>query len=172
MPHRTRPVKNERLSARGQDRGPERGLFPRRGSAGGSRLHPGGRSSIMLPRDAMHVRFLPQRNGSVNLPLPTSRSSDPLRWELAAESITVRIRWFGLCVGYVLVNFVGRETNQPVLNGILTLGAVFALLDSWWSVRGQVFLKEWPLLVSSMEAIFIGFLCHFDESVHSPFRFD
>jgi two-component system, NtrC family, sensor kinase len=107
----------------------------------------------------------------VNLPLPTSRSSDPLRWELAAESITVRIRWFGLCVGYVLVNFVGRETNQPVLNGILTLGAVFALLDSWWSVRGQVFLKEWPLLVSSMEAIFIGFLCHFDESVHSPFRF-
>ncbi|HUG17564.1 MAG TPA: histidine kinase dimerization/phospho-acceptor domain-containing protein, partial [Planctomycetaceae bacterium] len=107
----------------------------------------------------------------MNSPHEKITSSDPLRWELAAESITVRIRWFGLFVGYVLVNFVGRETNQPVLNGILTLGAVYALLDSWWSVRGRVFLKEWPLLVSSMEAIFIGFLCYFDDSVHSPFRF-
>jgi len=98
-------------------------------------------------------------------------TTDPLPWELAAESITVRIRWFGLCVGYVLVNFVGRETNQPYLNSILTLGAVYALLDSWWSVRGRVFLKEWPLLISGMEAVFISLLCYYDDGLHSPFRF-
>ncbi|MBD3675388.1 MAG: two-component sensor histidine kinase [Planctomycetaceae bacterium] len=101
----------------------------------------------------------------------TSRTSDSLQWELAAESITVRIRWFGLCVGYVLVNFVGRDINQPYLNSILTLGAVYALLDSWWSVRGRVFLKEWPLLISGMEAVFISLLCYFDDGLHSPFRF-
>ncbi len=95
----------------------------------------------------------------------------PVPWELAAESITVRIRWFGLCIGYVLANMGGRETNQPVLNGILTLGAVYALLDTWWSMRGRVFLKEWPLLISLMEAVFISLLCHFDQGLHSPFRF-
>ena len=26
------------------------------------------------------------------------------RWELAAENIAVKIRWFGLLVGYILVN--------------------------------------------------------------------
>lgn len=101
----------------------------------------------------------------------TVRSADPLQWELAAESITVRIRWFGLCLGYVLVNFVDRQTDQPFLNSILTLGAVYALLDTWWSVRGKVFLKEWPLLISGMEAVFISLLCYFDDGLHSPFRF-
>ena len=28
----------------------------------------------------------------------------PSGWELAAETIAVKIRWFGLLVGYVLVN--------------------------------------------------------------------
>ena len=27
-------------------------------------------------------------------------------WDLAAESITVKIRWFGVVVGYVLVNLL------------------------------------------------------------------
>lgn len=92
-------------------------------------------------------------------------------WELAAEAITVRIRWFGLCVGYVLVNFIGRETNQPELNAILTLGAVYAAVDTVWSVRGKVFLSDWPLVISLMEAVFIGLLCHFDGGLESPFRF-
>ncbi len=49
---------------------------------------------------------------------------DKSQWDLAAETVTVRIRWFGLCVGYVLVNFIGRDGgNRPVLNAILTLGA-------------------------------------------------
>ena len=35
---------------------------------------------------------------------------DPFARELRAESITVRIRWFGLAVGYLLVN-VGDLIN-------------------------------------------------------------
>ena len=92
--------------------------------------------------------------------------------ELAAESITVRIRWFGLCVGYVLVNApLGRETLQPQLNAILTLGAVYALLDTLWSLRGKVFLTDFRPMISLMEAVFIGLLCYFDEGLESPFRF-
>lgn len=101
---------------------------------------------------------------------------EQFQWELAAETITVKLRWFGLAFGYVLVNFLGRETegtpvNQPVLNAILTLGAVYALLDTLWSYRGKVFLSKSPLIVSLMEAVFIGLLCHFDHGLESPFRF-
>ena len=92
------------------------------------------------------------------------------QWELAAEANTVWIRWFGLAVGLVLVNFIGRATNQPVLNGILALGAVFALFDTLWSIRGRVFLSDWPLAVSLLEAVFIGLLCYFDGGFESPFR--
>ena len=78
---------------------------------------------------------------------------DDRSFELSAEAITVRIRWFGLAVGYALVNFLGRETsgthavlpewmsNRQVLNGILTLGAVFAIADTYFSLRGRVSLS-------------------------------
>lgn len=92
-------------------------------------------------------------------------------WELAAEGITVRIRWFGIGIGYLLVNTVSRDINQPVLNGILILGALYALIDTYWSLKGKVFLKDFPLVISVMEAIFIGLLCHFDQGLDSPFRF-
>lgn len=95
---------------------------------------------------------------------------DHSNWELAAEGITLRIRWFGLCVGYVLVDFFDRPlVNRPLMNAILSLGAIYALLDTFWSVKGKVFLSRWPLIVSGMEAIFIGLLCHFDNGVASPF---
>ena len=108
---------------------------------------------------------------------------DDRSFELSAEAITVRIRWFGLAVGYALVNFLGRESsgthvvlpewlsNRQVLNGILTLGAVFAIADTYFSLRGRVFLSRVPMVVSLMEALFIGLLCHFDEGLESPFRF-
>lgn len=92
-------------------------------------------------------------------------------WQLAAEAITLRIRWFGLVMGYVLVNFIGRETNQLALNAILSLGAIYTLLDTIWSYRGKVFLRNVPLLISLMEALFIGQLCYFDGGLDSPFRF-
>lgn len=101
----------------------------------------------------------------------TRNGTSEFNWKHSAESITVRIRWFGLCVGYVLVNFCGRATNQPALNAILTLGAVYAVIDTWCSVRGRAFLRDAPLIISLMESVFIGLLCHFDVGVDSPFRF-
>lgn len=100
-------------------------------------------------------------------------AGEPFSWELAAEAITVRIRWFGLLVGYVLVNFIGERPAETtaVLNAILTLGAVYAVLDSLWSYRGKVFLSDVPIVISLMEAVFIGLLCYFDSGVDSPFRF-
>ncbi len=96
---------------------------------------------------------------------------DPVGRESQAESITVRIRWFGLCVGYLYVNLVYRETGRPELNAMLTLGAIYALLDTLASLKGRVLLLEYRIGVSLMEALFIGLLCHFDDGVSSPFRF-
>ena len=107
---------------------------------------------------------------SLSLNPPAVREGDDNNWELAAEGITLRIRWFGLCIGYVLVDLLDRQhVNRPLMNSILSLGAVFALLDTYWSLQGKVFLSRWPLIVSLMEAIFIGLLCHFDKGVESPF---
>ena len=103
--------------------------------------------------------------------MQTDSLRNPYDWELAAEAIAVKIRWFGLCMGYVLVNLAGRDINQPVLNAILTLGAVYAFVDTYWSLRGRVFLSDWPLAISLMEAVFIGLLCHFDQGIDSPFRY-
>ncbi len=98
-----------------------------------------------------------------------SRKTFP--WDLAAEAITVRIRWFGLCVGFVLVDLAGPGTHQFQLNAILMLGAVYAIMDTWYSYRRRVFLSDVPLLISLMEAVFIGLLCYFDTGPNSPFRF-
>ncbi len=104
---------------------------------------------------------------------PTISPTQDFNWNLAAQGITLRIRWFGICIGYVLVNWIGGgvEANRAVLNAILVFGAVYALLDTLFSARGKVFLSEWPLFVSLMEATFIGLLCHFDRGVLSAFRF-
>jgi len=102
---------------------------------------------------------------------------DEFSFELSAEAITVRIRWFGLAIGYALVNLMDRSvtishsalpaglSNQQILNGILTLGAAYAIADTYFSLRGRVFLSNWPIVVSIMEALFIGVLCHFDEGL-------
>jgi len=102
---------------------------------------------------------------------------DPVTRELRAESITVRIRWFGLAVGYLLVNLGDivsggdRGSSVPELNAILTLGAVYAIIDTYRSWKGQVLLAEFRLVISVMESLFIGLLCYFDAGVTSPFRF-
>jgi two-component system NtrC family sensor kinase len=98
-------------------------------------------------------------------------SPEDFDWELASQAITVRIRWFGICVGYGLVNLLGTGAPTPPLNAILALGAVYALCDTYFSARGRVFLSDYPLFTSAMEAVFIGLLCHFDGGVLSPFRF-
>lgn len=126
-------------------------------------------SSAELSKDVS----APTDSFSTSPPTPPPKlHHDAYAWELPAEEITLRIRWFGLCVGYVLVNFGDNSAIQvSQLNWILTLGAIYALADTYFSFRGRVFLGEWPLIISVMEAIFIGLLCHYDAGLNSPFRF-
>jgi signal transduction histidine kinase len=94
------------------------------------------------------------------------------RWELAAETIAVKIRWFGLLVGYLLVNLSDLgDSRRPILNAILAVGAGYALLDAYYSLRGRVFLGRYPLVIASMEALFIGLLCYYHGGLESSFRF-
>jgi two-component system, NtrC family, sensor kinase len=99
-------------------------------------------------------------------------SAVPAHWELAAETIAVKIRWFGLLVGYVVVN-VGQtgESHRAFLNALLALGTIYALVDTYYGLRGQVFLRRWPLIISLMESIFIGLLCFFHGGLESSFRY-
>jgi signal transduction histidine kinase len=90
---------------------------------------------------------------------------------LAAESIVVKIRWFGLVLGYVAVNFAAAGDTRLILNAILAFGAGYTLLDSLYSLRGRVFLGQVPFAVSLMESLFIGLLCYFNGGLDSPFRF-
>jgi len=100
-------------------------------------------------------------------------NDDATRFDLAAEGIATRIRWFGVVVGFLLVNLrtTGTVRDVTVLNMILVLGVVYVAVDTVLSLRGKVFLSDWPLAVSLLEAVFIGLLCYFDEGQESAFRF-
>ncbi|MCZ2344263.1 MAG: hypothetical protein LC104_21090 [Bacteroidales bacterium] len=98
-------------------------------------------------------------------PIPTDS-----RWELAAESIAVKIRWFGLFVGLLIANF-GTAADPRPLNAILLLGFGFTAVDTWLFSRSRLFLRDFPLLISAMEALFIGLLCHYEQGPDSAFRF-
>jgi signal transduction histidine kinase len=96
----------------------------------------------------------------------------PVERESDAEQITVRIRWFGLAIGALYVNFVSLDQRPTfALNAMLGLGAAYALVDTLSSWRGRLLLTNYRLVISIMEAIFIGLLCHYDLGVSSPFRF-
>src|SRR5437868_554126 len=95
----------------------------------------------------------------------------PPRWELAAEKITVRIRWFGVLLGAAYVNLGAADGQRLVLNAILALGAGFTVLDTGYSLRGRVFLGPYPLFISAMESLFIGLLCYYGGGLDSPFRY-
>ena len=76
-------------------------------------------------------------------------------WELAAETIAVKIRWFGLIIGYILVNAnPDGGSNQIILNGILSLGLLYAILDTYYSWRGQVFLGSMYQEVAGFQPLF------------------
>ncbi|HEV8062027.1 MAG TPA: ATP-binding protein [Gemmataceae bacterium] len=99
-------------------------------------------------------------------------STTPTRWELAAETIAVKIRWFGLLVGCLLVNIRGPGgAPQLLLNAILGLGGLYAILDTYYSMRGRIFLGRYPLCISFMESLFIGLLCAYYGGPESPFRY-
>src|SRR5262245_52093517 len=100
------------------------------------------------------------------------RSAAPSRWDLAAEHIAVRIRWFGLLVGYLLVNLdPAADERRGVLNAILALGAAYTLADTFYTLRGRVFLDHYPLSIGLLEALFIGLLYYVHVCLQSPFRY-
>ena len=93
-----------------------------------------------------------------------------LGWELATESIVVKIRWFGIVMGVGLVEARSGLHNPLAVRLCLLLGATYAALDTVAYRRGAVFLRRWPLFVSVMEATFIALLCYNDTQLGSPFR--
>ena len=90
---------------------------------------------------------------------------------LRAENVTVRIRWLGVALGCAYVNLGTHQGDRALLNAILGLGALFTVFDTLFSLRGRVLLSDYPLIVSFMEAIFIGLLCIHDSGLSSPFRY-
>jgi two-component system, NtrC family, sensor kinase len=98
-------------------------------------------------------------------------NADLSPWELAAENIAVKIRWFGILFGYLLVNLDDIDEHRLVLNAILALGVGYALLDTAYSLRGHIFLRQWPLAISCMEALFIAMLCYYHQGIESAFRY-
>jgi len=99
-----------------------------------------------------------------------SDRSEKGNWELAAESIVVQLRWFGVVMGYVLVETRTGLHNPSAVRAFLALGAGYAALDTAFHRMGEVFLKRWPLVISLMESVFITLLCYQDTRLTSPFR--
>jgi two-component system, NtrC family, sensor kinase len=93
------------------------------------------------------------------------------RWDLAAEAIAVRIRWLGLILGYVYVNFGTESPDRLALNWILSIGLIYTTVDTVFSWQERVFLGRYPIAISIMEAIFISMLAYFDGDLEGPFRF-
>jgi signal transduction histidine kinase len=92
------------------------------------------------------------------------------RWELSAESIVVKIRWFGIVMGYILVQTRTGLSDPWAVRAFLALGAGYAALDLAFWRMGEVIFKSFPLFVSLMESVFIALLCHHDTGLDSPFR--
>jgi signal transduction histidine kinase len=100
----------------------------------------------------------------------TASATGRFRWDLAAGSIVVKLRWFGVFVGYILVQTRSGLHDPWAVRAFLALGAGYAALDLAFWRMGEVFLERWPLFVSIMESVFIGLLCYHDTGLNSPFR--
>lgn len=95
-------------------------------------------------------------------------------WERDAALIAIKIRWFGLLVGYLLAN-TGTGGRAPdstlLLNLLLSFGLAYACIDTYcFFRREEFFLSRYPLIVSLLEAVFITLLCRYDIGLNSPFR--
>jgi signal transduction histidine kinase len=99
-----------------------------------------------------------------------SERSEKRSWVLAAESIVVQLRWFGVAMGYILVQSRTGLHNPSAVRAFLALGAGYAALDTAFHRMGEIFLGRWPLFVSMMESVFIALLCYHDTWLDSPFR--
>lgn len=97
--------------------------------------------------------------------------STDANWDLAAESIAVKIRWVGLVAGAILANVSMPPERQLALNLILLPGLIFTIIDTRAFINGRVFLKDSPLIISALESVFIGLLCYSHTGLESPFRY-
>ncbi|NBR05008.1 MAG: two-component sensor histidine kinase [Planctomycetes bacterium] len=98
--------------------------------------------------------------------------NSPTPWDLDAEAIVVKIRWFGVLIGYFLVNSTDMSGERRLLlNAILAIGVAYTLLDTYFSWKKKVFLAEYPLFIAAMESLFIGMLCYYEEGLSSTFRY-
>src|SRR5512142_1381328 len=97
-------------------------------------------------------------------------TNERMKVDLAIESIVVKMRWFGIAMGYVLVQARTGLHDPSAVRALLALGAGFAALDTAFFRMGEVFLKRVPLLVSFIESVFIAWLCFHDTGLASPFR--
>ncbi len=96
----------------------------------------------------------------------------PSPWDLDAEAIVIKIRWFGVLVGYFLANFNNSVTDRILfLNAILAIGVVFTIFDTYFSWKKEVFLADYPLFIAAMESLFIALLCNYEEGISSTFRY-
>jgi signal transduction histidine kinase len=100
----------------------------------------------------------------------TASGIERSHWELAAESTVVKLRWFGIVMGYILVQTRTGLHDPWAVRAFLALGAGYAALDLAFWRMGEVILKGWPLAVSLMESVFIALLCYHDTGLNSPFR--
>ena len=99
-----------------------------------------------------------------------SGESERLGWELPAESIVVKIRWFGILMGVMLVESRSGLHNPRRSGSSSRWGPSTRRLDTVYYRSGTVFLRRWPLFVSLMESVFIALLCYNDARLQSPFR--
>ena len=74
-------------------------------------------------------------------------------------------------LGLLLANLDPDVLSSIPLNIILVLGLIFTAIDTAAFRLGRVFLRDFPLLISAMEALFIGLLCTYSAGSDSPFRF-
>ena len=85
------------------------------------------------------------------------RASERLGWDLATEPIVVKIRWFGVVMGYILVQSRTGLHDPWAVRAFLALGAGTPRLTRCSTYRlREVVLNRWPLFVSLMESVFIA----------------
>ena len=59
-----------------------------------------------------------------------SGETDRRDWELATELIVVKIRWFGILMGVILVESRSGLHHPSAVRLFLALGAIYAALDT------------------------------------------
>ncbi len=106
-------------------------------------------------------------------PIASWMNTAPSEWQRDSAGILIKIQWFGLLVGFLIANVPGRQPDsQLLLNVLLSVGLVYACVDSFYYFRGDVFLlSRFPLIVAFLETIFITLLCRYDVGLNSPYRF-